>query len=96
MTPSVLVFEIKNTYFSICYVHACTVVFLTDKNHWETCRTLELSCFVKALRSNMFAYLGHITKANLKGRRISRVFGRVNDINDINEAIHSFSSYGES
>ena len=52
--------------------------------------------FVKALRSNMFAYLGHITKANLEGTRISQVFRRVNDINDINEAIRSFSCYGES
>ena len=69
---------------------------MNGKNHSETRRTLELSSFVKALRSNMFAYLGHITKANLKGTRISRVFRRVNDINDINEAMRSFSRYGES
>ena len=31
----------------------------------------------------MFAYFGHITKANLEGTRISRVFRRVNDINGI-------------
>ena len=78
-----------------------TVVFLkrpvNDKNHSETRRTLELSSFVKALRSNMFAYLGHITKANLEGTRISRVFRRVNDIsNDVDEAIRSLSCYGES
>ena len=74
MTHSALVFEIKNHVAISQFVMSKRSV--NDKNHSETRPTRELSSFVKALHSNMFAYLGHQTKANLKGMRISRVSSR--------------------